>query len=98
MCIHDGALLADPARPRRYTPQQYLRSPTEMRALFADIPEALRQHACEIARRCSLRSSSARRGCPTIRCPAGARRHEFLRAEAQRGLERASRSSLGERR
>ena len=30
VCIHDGTLLADPARPRRYTPQQYLRSAAEM--------------------------------------------------------------------
>ena len=26
VCIQEGTLLADPARPRRYTPQQYLRS------------------------------------------------------------------------
>ena len=28
-------LLADPARVRRYTPQQYLRTAAEMQALFA---------------------------------------------------------------
>jgi len=41
VCIHDGALLADSGRQRRYTQQQYLRTPQEMAALFADVPEAL---------------------------------------------------------
>ena len=30
VCIHDGKTLADPNRLRRYTPQQYLRTPEEM--------------------------------------------------------------------
>src|SRR5579864_9500766 len=53
VCIHDGNLLADSKRPRRYTPQQYLRGASEMSALFSDIPEAL-TNTMEIARRCSL--------------------------------------------
>ncbi len=50
VCIHEGALLADPARPRRYSEQQYLRSPDEMAKLFADLPEAL-ENTVEIAQR-----------------------------------------------
>jgi DNA polymerase-3 subunit alpha len=38
VCIHDGTLLADAGRVRRYTRAQYLRSPQEMAALFADLP------------------------------------------------------------
>ena len=53
VCIGDGALLADPARVRRYSRQQYLRTPQEMAALFADVPEAL-ANSVQIARRCSL--------------------------------------------
>jgi len=53
VCIHEGALLADAGRVRRYSRQQYLRTPQEMAALFADIPEAL-ANSVEIARRCSL--------------------------------------------
>ena len=41
VCIHDGAQLADASRQRRYTPQQYLRTPAEMAELFADLPEAI---------------------------------------------------------
>ena len=53
VCIHEGMLLDDPKRPRRYTEEQYLKSPAEMAALFADLPEAL-ENSVEIARRCSL--------------------------------------------
>ncbi len=53
VCIHEGRILADPRRPRRYSEEQYLKSPEEMWALFADLPEAL-ENAVEIARRCSL--------------------------------------------
>jgi len=53
VCINDGTLLADNSRPRKYTQQQFLRSPKEMAELFSDIPEAL-SNSMEIARRCSL--------------------------------------------
>ena len=38
VAIHDGYTLADPKRPKLYSPQQYLRSEDEMCELFADIP------------------------------------------------------------
>ena len=44
VCIHDGALLADPSRPRRYSEEQYLKTPAEMAELFADAPELLGEH------------------------------------------------------
>src|SRR5690606_12383409 len=53
VCIHDGTLLADPKRRRKYCPQQYLKTPEQMRELFRDIPEAI-ENTVEIARRCSL--------------------------------------------
>ena len=53
VAIHDGYTLADPKRPKLYSPQQYLRSEDEMYELFADIPEAL-QNSVEIAKRCNV--------------------------------------------
>ena len=53
VCIAQGVTLDDPARPRRYSEQQYLRSADEMTELFADVPEAL-ENTVEIAKRCSL--------------------------------------------
>ena len=38
VCIHDGAQLADASRPRRYSEEQYLKSPAEMAELFKDAP------------------------------------------------------------
>ena len=85
VCIHDGTLLADPARPRRYTPQQYLRSGAEMAALFADIPEAL-ANTVQIARRCSLRLTLDQPRLPDYPVPQGSTPNDFLRAEAAAGL------------
>ncbi|MFM5729509.1 DNA polymerase III subunit alpha [Aeromonas caviae] len=53
VAIHDGYTLMDKRRPRRYSPQQYLRSQEEMAELFADIPEAL-ENSVEIAKRCNV--------------------------------------------
>ena len=53
ICIQDGRTLNDPRRPKRYTEHQYLRSPQEMEALFADIPEAL-ENTVHVASRCTV--------------------------------------------
>ncbi len=86
VCIHDGALLADPGRVRRYSRQQYLRSGQEMAALFADIPEAL-ENSVEIARRCSLTLKLGQARLPQYPVPAGLTTEQFLRTEAVAGLE-----------
>ncbi len=53
VCIGEGRTLDDPKRERRYSEEQYLKSPEEMAELFSDIPEAL-QNSVEIAKRCNL--------------------------------------------
>lgn len=53
VCISEGYTLADPRRPKNYSPQQYMRSADEMLALFSDIPEAC-QNTIEIAKRCNV--------------------------------------------
>ncbi|GHA25770.1 DNA polymerase III subunit alpha [Oceanisphaera arctica] len=53
VAINDGYTLDDKRRPRRYSPEQYLKSPAEMAELFADIPEAL-ENSVEIAKRCNV--------------------------------------------
>ena len=53
VCIYDGYTLEDKRRPKRYNEQQYLRSADEMRAIFADIPEAI-ANTVEIAKRCNV--------------------------------------------
>ncbi|MGC8522274.1 MAG: DNA polymerase III subunit alpha, partial [Steroidobacteraceae bacterium] len=87
VCIHDGTQLADPSRPRRYSPEQYLRSPGEMAELFADIPEAL-ANTVEVARRASLVLDLGKPRLPPYPVPGQVSTEEFLRAEAAAGLER----------
>jgi DNA polymerase-3 subunit alpha len=86
VCIADGAQLADAARPRRYTEAQYLRSPEEMAALFADIPEAL-QNSVEIARRCSLPLKLGESRLPNYPLPDGVTVESFIREESRLGFE-----------
>jgi DNA polymerase-3 subunit alpha len=86
VCIHDGALLADSGRPRRYTQQQYLRSPQEMAALFADVPEAL-ANTVAVAQRCSLVLKLGQPRLPQYPVPGGLTTAQFLRDESDRGLQ-----------
>src|SRR5215475_7646873 len=87
VCIHDGALLADSGRQRRYTQQQYLRTPQEMATLFADVPEAL-ANSVGVARRCSLVLKLGTARLPQYPVPEGLTTAQFLREESDRGLQR----------
>jgi DNA polymerase-3 subunit alpha len=53
LCIAEGSYVAVDQR-RRLSPDHYFKSATEMRELFADLPEAS-ETTIEIARRCSYR-------------------------------------------
>ncbi len=86
VCIQEGRILTDPRRPRRYTAEQYLRSPAEMAELFADIPEAL-ANTVEIARRCNFRLNLGKPYLPDFLLPAGVTAEEALRRQAQEGLK-----------
>lgn len=86
VCIHEGRTLDDPRRIRRYSEQQYLRTPSEMAELFADLPEAL-ENAVEIARRCSLDLTLDEHYLPAFPVPEGFTIQEFLELESCQGLE-----------
>jgi len=86
VCIHESHTLDDPRRPRRYSPEQYLRSPAEMAALFADLPEAL-ENSLEIARRCSLEITLGKNYLPQFPIPPGLSLDDYLRRQARQGLE-----------
>ncbi len=53
ICIAAGTVIGDPDR-RRLTAEHYFKSAAEMRALFADLPEAL-DNTLVIAKRCAYR-------------------------------------------
>ncbi len=82
ICISEGAYVDQQAPRRRLTPQHYFKSPAEMTALFADLPEAI-ENTVEIARRCAFAVS---RHDPIL--PKFAENEvEELRKQAKEGLE-----------
>ena len=85
VAIHGGYTLADPRRPKHYTPEQYLKSPAQMAELFADLPEAL-ENSVEIARRCNLTLTLGENVLPDFPVPAEHNTDSFLRAESEAGL------------
>ena len=86
VCIQDGRVLTDTRRPRKYTDQQYLRSPAEMQELFSDIPEAL-ANTVEIARRCNLQLLFGEYFLPNFPVPPGMTIDQLLVQESERGLQ-----------
>jgi DNA polymerase-3 subunit alpha len=85
VCIHDGAQLADTSRPRRYSEEQYLKTPAEMAELFADVPELL-VNTVEVAKRCSLEIKLGASMLPAYPVPAGSTTEQYLYEESERGL------------
>jgi DNA polymerase III subunit alpha len=86
VCIHDGAQLGDASRVRRYSEEQYLKSPADMAELFKDAPELL-INTLEIAKRCSLEIRLGASMLPAYPVPSGSNTEDFLRAESARGLQ-----------
>ena len=85
VCIHEGRTLDDPRRPRRFSAQQYLRTPEEMRQLFADLPEAL-DNAVEVARRCNLELELGKSHLPQYPLAEGRTAAQELTEQAEAGL------------
>ncbi len=86
VCIQEGRVLDDPRRERRYSEQQYLRTPAEMQALFADFPEAL-ANTVEIAKRCSHEMQLGTYHLPRYPVPAGETLASTLARRARLGLD-----------
>jgi DNA polymerase-3 subunit alpha len=86
VCIHDGRLLSDKRRERRYSEQQYLKSPEEMQELFADLPEAL-ENSANLAMRCNLEMDFGTYYLPAFPTPEGMGVEDYLREVSAEGLE-----------
>ena len=87
VCISEGYVLADPRRPKRFTPAQYFLTQAEMAKAFADLPDAL-ANSVAIAQRCNLTIPLGKNYLPAFPTPDGISLEEHLRSEAQAGLER----------
>ena len=92
MCIAASSYLGEEERPR-VTAEHYFKSGAEMRALFADAPEAIDQ-AIDIAKRCAFRVETRRPIMPRFTTEAGRDEPAELAAQAEEGL-RARLAFLG---
>ena len=85
LCIANSAYVSQADRPRA-SPQQYLKSPAEMMAAFADLPEAL-ESTVEIARRCAFRPTKHKPILPPFDTKRGRDEAGELKAQAEAGLK-----------
>ncbi|QJR00278.1 MULTISPECIES: DNA polymerase III subunit alpha [Halomonas] len=85
VAIGEGRALDDPRRERKYTEEQYLKSPEEMAELFSDIPEAL-ENSVMIAARCSVDVRLGEIFLPEFEIPEGMTQDEFFRKVSHDGL------------
>ncbi len=86
LCIADGSFVSQDDR-RRLTREHRFKSPAEMAAQFADLPEAI-ENTIEIARRCAFRVKKRAPILPVFVPDSGRTPEEELKAQAIEGLER----------
>ncbi|MGV8846854.1 DNA polymerase III subunit alpha [Tessaracoccus sp.] len=88
LCVSSGSRKAQADRFKFNGSGYYLKSPAEMRALFAEIPEAC-DNTLAVAERCET-SFTEGMGTfmPVFDCPAGETEDTWFHKEVQRGLER----------
>ncbi len=85
VCIHEGQTLNDSNRSHAYSEEQYLKSASEMVALFSDLPEAL-ENSVEIAKRCTLELKLGNVYLPNYPVPLGSTIEQSLIDAAEKGL------------
>ena len=84
LCIAEGAYIAQSER-RRLTPEHYFKSAAEMRALFADLPEAV-DNTLVVAQRCAFMPRTRDPILPAYTKLAGRTEVEALTELAKEGL------------
>lgn len=71
---------------RRVTPEHFLKTPAEMKELFADLPEAI-SNTILIAKRCHFMTHNKKPAFPNFDC-GGLTEDELLEKQAREGLEK----------
>lgn len=85
VAIHDGFTLLDPRRPKKYTEQQYLTSPAEMSAKFADFPLAL-TNTMAVAKACNVTFKLGEACLPEFPIPGSETIAAYFRRVSHEGL------------
>src|SRR6266705_2251207 len=86
ICIGTGKMVDDERR-MHYVPELYFKSTEEIRALFADLPEAI-TNTVKIAERCNLKLEFGGAKFPEYVPPAGKTRERYLRELCREGLRK----------
>ncbi|MFN3522972.1 MAG: DNA polymerase III subunit alpha [Phenylobacterium sp.] len=85
LCIADGAFIGQDER-RRVTAEHWFKPAADMRALFADLPEAC-DHTLDIARRCAFMVKKRDPILPSFPTEGGRSEDEELAHQAREGLK-----------
>ncbi len=85
LCIAEGRYVSEQDR-RKLTPEHYFKTPEEMLALFADVPEAI-ANTLVIAKRCATMCNSRKPILPNFSTGEGRDEAEELRQQAREGLQ-----------
>jgi DNA polymerase-3 subunit alpha len=88
LCLQTGSDFNDPKRFRFKTNELYFKTEDEMRALFADVPEAV-ENTKDVAERCSVELDEHKFSLPVFPLPDGfASNSEYVRTLADEGVAR----------
>ncbi len=88
LCVQSGSTMADTNRFKFDGDGYYLKSPAEMRALFAELPQAC-DTTLEIAERCDISfTEGAGTYMPRYPCPPGENEESWFVKEVETGLRR----------
>jgi len=83
-CLRNHRVLANAGKLLSTNSERYLKTPAQMAALFADLPEAI-ANTCELSSRLSYTMKDLGYQFPVYRTPDGESQMEFLRARASEG-------------
>ncbi|GAB4248849.1 MAG: DNA polymerase III subunit alpha [Thermoleophilia bacterium] len=94
LCIQTGSRLADEKRMRFSSEEFYLKSAEEMRAAFADYPEAV-ANTLLVAKRCNVELELGGILLPSYPVPSGYTESSYLRELCEKGLRRRYADRIG---
>jgi DNA polymerase-3 subunit alpha len=87
LAIQTGKILSDPKRMRMTDPSYYLRSPQEMKSIFAEVPGAI-DNTLWIAERCNVDLGFKEYHLPNFPVPEGKTPTSYLRELCEAGLRK----------
>lgn len=89
LCIQTQTTINTPNRRLSMidSPDFYLKSPSEMKAMFADIPEAIK-NTIKVAEMCNLELALGKWIMPSFKVPKGLSAAQYLKKEVEKGLKK----------